>query len=115
MPSLKPTLNSGEHISLDDVCFLLSSTVIYDELMQEVEILLPELVYCSKLSIGQGEFSIATQNGLKAQFTLVIDYDEYDGEKLVEYNQKKYSIYRTFVRKDGYIELYCEERVGYEN
>lgn len=115
MPSLKQSQNNGEHISLDDVCFLMSETIIVDELQQEIITYLPELVYCSKLSIGQGEYSVTVQNGLKAKFTLVIDYDEYDGEKEVEYERKLYSVYRTFVRKDGYIELYCEERVGNEN
>ena len=112
MPSLKQSQNNGEHISLDDVCFLMSQIITVDELQQEIIEYLPELVYCSKLSIGQGEYSVTMQNGLKAQFTLVIDYDEYDGEKEIEYDRNVYSIYRTFVRKDGYIELYCEERVG---
>lgn len=115
MPSLKQSQNNGEHISLDDVCFLMSQRITYDELMQEIIEYIPELVYCSKLSIGQGEYSIAIQNGLKAKFTIVIDYDEYDGEQEVEYERKKYSIYRSFARKDGYIELYCKERVGNGN
>lgn len=115
MPSLKRSQNYGKHISLDDVCFLMSKTITVDELQQEIIEYLPELVYCSKLSIGQREFTATMQKGLKAQFTLVIDYDEYDGEKEVEYDKKIYSIYRTFVRDDGYIELYCEERVGNGN
>lgn len=112
MPSLKQAINNGQHISKDDVCFLMSSTIIVDELLQEIEITLPELVYCAPVSIGQREFSVAMQAGLKAQLTLIIDHDEYDGEKEVEYNRMKYSIYRTFVRDDGDIELYCEVRKG---
>lgn len=112
MPSLKQSIGSSQRISKDDVCFLMSSTIIVDELLQEIEITLPELVYCAPVSIGQREFSIAAQAGLKAQITLIIDYDEYDGEKEVEYNRMKYSIYRTFVRSDGDIELYCEVRKG---
>jgi len=112
MPSLKHTIGNGQHISKDDVCFLMSSTLIVDELLQETEITLPELVYCAPISIGQREFSVAAQVGLKAQLTLIIDHDEYDGEKVVEYNRMKYSVYRTFVRGDGDIELYCEVRKG---
>ncbi|RKJ32005.1 hypothetical protein D7X33_39915 [Butyricicoccus sp. 1XD8-22] len=112
MPSLKQSIGDNQHISLDDVCFLISTTIIYDDLMQPIEMELPELVYCSPLNIGQKEFGVTMQNGLKAEKVFVIDYDEYDGESKLEYNRVKYNIYRTFVRKDGYIELYCEVRVG---
>ena len=112
MPSLKNTVQSGENVSKDDVCFLMSSTIIVDELLQEIEVTLPELVYCATSSIGQREFSASMQAGLKAERTIIIDHDEYDGQKEVEYNRKKYSVYRTFVRDDGNIELYCEVRTG---
>jgi len=112
MPSLKPSIGSKEHASKDDVCFLMTSTIILDDLLQEIEVTLPEMVYCSVSSIGQKEFSATMQAGLKAQKTIVIDHDEYDGQTQVEYNSVMYSIYRTFVRDDGDIELYCEVRVG---
>lgn len=112
MPSLKNTVQSGENVSKDDVCFLMSTTIIVDELLQEIEVTLPELVYCATSSIGQREFSASIQAGLKADRTIIIDHDEYDGQKEVEYNRKKYSVYRTFVRDDGNIELYCEVRIG---
>lgn len=112
MPRLKNSNGNSEHISKDDVCFLLSTTIMNDELLQEIELTLPELVYCAPANIGQREFSITVQAGLKSQLTLIIDNEEYDGEKEVEYNRVKYSIYRTFVRSDGDIELYCEKRMG---
>ncbi|RDV25319.1 hypothetical protein [Lysinibacillus capsici] len=112
MPSLKQSLGDKQHISKDDVCCLMSSTTITDELLQEIEVSLPRTVYCAPISIGQREFSITAQVGLKAQLVLIVDYDEYDGEKEVEYNRVKYSIYRTFVRSNGDIELYCEVRKG---
>lgn len=112
MPSLKSTVQSGIHVSKDDICFLMSSTIIVDEILQEIEVTLPELVYCATSSIGQREFSITMQAGLKAERTIIIDNDEYDGQKELEYNRKLYAIYRTFVRDDGDIELYCEVRTG---
>lgn len=112
MPSLKQSIGNSKHISKDDVCFLMSSTIVVDDLLQEIEITLPELVYCAPVSIGQHEFSISVQAGLKSKLTLIIDHDEYDGEKEVEYNRVKYSVYRTYVRSDGDIELYCEVRTG---
>ncbi|MEK3955374.1 hypothetical protein [Psychrobacillus sp. FSL K6-1464] len=112
MPSLKQSIGSSRHVSLDDVCFLMSTTIILDDLLQQIEVTLPELVYCSKLSVGQKEFSVTMQAGLKAEITIIMNHDEYDGEKVLEYNRKKYSVYRTFGREDGNIELYCEVRIG---
>lgn len=112
MPSLKQSIGSKTHVSKDDVCFLMSTTIIVDELMQQIEVTTPEMVYCAVTTVGQREFGIAMQHGLKAQLTIIINYDEYDGQKQVEYNRKMYSVYRTFVRDDGDIELYCEARLG---
>lgn len=112
MPSLKPTVQKGEHYSKDDVCFLMYSTIRKDDLHQQIEVLMPGLVYCATSSIGTREFSSTMQSGLKAEYVFIIDYDEYDGEKVVEYNRILYTVYRTFVRSDGDIELYCEKRVG---
>ena len=112
MPSLKPTPQSGQNVSKDDVCFFMTTTTTLDDLLQEIEIQTPEMVYCATSSIGQREFSATMQNGLKAQLTIIINHDEYDGQREVEYNRVMYSIYRTFVRDDGDIELYCEVRVG---
>ena len=43
---------------------------------------------------------------------LIVDADSYDNEKYLEYQKKKYSIYKTFGRKDGFTELYCEVKAG---
>lgn len=110
MPSLKSTVQKGEHYSKDDVCFLISSIIRIDGIGQRIETELPEMVYCALSSISQREYTNTMKLGLKAERIIVIDHDEYDGQKVVEYNRIKYSIYRTFVRSDGDIELYCEVR-----
>lgn len=112
MPSLKQSIGNREHASKDDVCLLLSSTIIVDDLLQEIETPVERQVFCDRLSVGQKEFSVTMQNGLKAEMTIVMDHDEFDRETKLKYRDKVYSIYRTFVRGDGDIELYCEVRVG---
>lgn len=112
MPSLKQSIGNNKHASKDDVCFLMSTTIEHDELLQEIEVETERQVFCDRLSIGQKEFSVSMQSGLKAQITIVLDHDEYDYESKLKYRDKVYSIYRTFVRADGDIELYCEVRVG---
>ena len=112
MPSLKQSIGNKEHASKDDLCFLISKTITTDELLQEIEVETERQVFCDRLSTGHREFNETMRNGLKAEMTIVMDHDEYDGEDKLKYQDKMYSIYRTFVRGDGDIELYCEVRVG---
>jgi len=93
---------------LDDVCNLLSQTSTKDDLGQPIISEKPYMVFCSKLSITRAEFNVAGQQGHKPEMMLVVDSDAYDNEKKVEYQNKNYAIYKTFMRVDGFTELYCE-------
>lgn len=112
MSSLKQSIGNKKHASKDDVCFLISTTITKDELLQEIKTDVERQVFCDRLSVGQKEFAVSMQNNLKPEMTIVMDHDEYDYESKLRYRDKSYSIYRTFVRDDGDIELYCEVRVG---
>jgi SPP1 family predicted phage head-tail adaptor len=113
MPSLKSRIGNKEHISLDDVCFLLSVTSSEDELGQQIVTeTISALVYCSKLSVSRAEFYAAGQLDYKPALLLVVDSDEYDGENKLEYDRVTYSIYKDFIRPDGLTELYCEVKAG---
>ncbi|WHY76229.1 hypothetical protein QNH20_19175 [Neobacillus sp. WH10] len=112
MPSLKSSIGNSQHISLDDVCFLISSISTEDDLGQSIETEILSLSYCSKLNISRAEFSTAGQLGHKPQLLLVVDSDEYDEEKRVEYERTTYYVYKSFIRPDGYTELYCEVKAG---
>jgi SPP1 family predicted phage head-tail adaptor len=108
MPSMKSNIGNNKLISLDDVCNLLSLTSTKDELGQPIINEKPFLVFCSKLSITRQEFNVAGQQGHKPEMMLVVDSDSYDYEKKVQYQEKKYDIYKIFQRADGFTELYCE-------
>lgn len=109
MPSIKSSLRNNQHISLDDVCFLVSVTFAEDDLGQtEIE----RQIFCAKTSVSRAEFLAAGQLNHKPQMTMIVDADEYDGEQKLKYDGKKYVIYRDFVRADGFTELYCEVRKG---
>lgn len=112
MPSFKSAIGNPSNISLDDVCTLFSITTTKDELGQYEPTEKPYLVFCSKLSITRAEFNTAGILGFKPDMMLVVDSDSYDQEKLLEYGKKKYSIYKTFQRTDGFTELYCEVKTG---
>jgi hypothetical protein len=115
MPKFKGAIGDPNNISLDDVCYLLSITTTKDELNQFRPVEKPCMVFCSKLSIVRSEFSTAGQLGFKPDMMLIVDSDSYDQEKLLEYDKKKYSIYKTFQRIDGFTELYCEVKTGDSN
>ena len=109
MPSLKSSIGNRNNISLDDFCNLLTQTTTdNDDLGQPIISEKPFMVFCSKLSITRAEFNLAGQMGHKPEMMLVVDSDAYDQEKKLEYKNKKYNIYKTFMRVDGFTELYCE-------
>jgi SPP1 family predicted phage head-tail adaptor len=112
MPSLKSSIGNRDQISLNDVCNLLSETQTKDALGQPIISEKSFLVFCSKLSITRAEHHVAGQQGFKPEMMLVVDSDSYDQEKKVEYQNKKYTIYKTFQRIDGFTELYCEVNVN---
>ncbi|UTI42104.1 hypothetical protein [Niallia sp. RD1] len=112
MPSIKSSLGNSNNISLDDICELISTTSVKGELNQPVFTEIPRQIFCSVMSISRAEFFSAGQSSLKPQIMLIVDSDEYDGEKLVKYSNKKYSVYRHFLRVDGFTELYCEVKAG---
>ncbi|EOW9529893.1 phage head closure protein [Bacillus cytotoxicus] len=113
MPSIKSNIGNSKHISLDDVCFLISSETEEDELGQVIDIEEKERqIFCSELSISQSEFYAAGQLNRRPQIMLVVDSDEYDKESKVKHDGTVYSIYRSFMRSDGFTELYCEVKIG---
>lgn len=109
MPSMKASIGNPKTISLDDACILLSlETVGKDSLGQSITKEKPVLIFCSKLSITRAEHSAAGQLGYKPDIMLIVDSESYDNEKHLEYQGKRYSIYKNFMRVDGFTELYCE-------
>jgi len=116
MPSLKTSIGSKDNISLDDVCNLLQSVTIgKDSLGQPIIQDKPFMVFCSKLSITRAEHATAGQLGHKPDLVLIVDSDSYDEEKNVEYHSKKYSIYKSYMRADGFTEIFCEGKTNDRN
>ena len=112
MASLKSAIGNPQYISLDDVCYLIQTFSSKDDLGQAILAEKSYMIFCSKLSITRAEFNSAGSAGFKPDMMLIVDADSYDKEKYLEYQGKKYSIYKTFGRKDGFTELYCEEKQG---
>lgn len=112
MPRIKSAIGSPSLVSLDDVCTLIKVTSTKDDLGQSILHDTPYMVFCSKLSITRAEFNSAGNQGFKPDIMLIIDADSYDNEKYVDYYEKRYNIYKTFQRSDGFLEIYCEVKTG---
>ena len=85
-----------------------------DELNQTIE---KERVKSSTIasisSVSQTEFYSGGRLGLQPSLKAVIYDFEYSGEPVLKWNNKLYSIYRTFyVNGTDMVELYLEERGG---
>lgn len=69
-------------------------------------------VYASIDSITGAEFYQTGLLNIQPSFRAVIWAHEYAGQTVVEYKNKRYGVYRTFLRNRGEIELYLEEKAG---
>lgn len=70
--------------------------------------------FCGVMSVGRNEFYTAAQTGLEAEYTVILNAFEYNGEDCVSMDDKLYTVYRTYRRPDDYIELYLARRLGRE-
>lgn len=97
----------------NDVAYLVPETVTKDEnfnpIIKKGE---PRMVYVKPKSVGMREFYAAATTDFHPDLVLVLaDYLDYDGEKLIEYNDKPFNIVRTY-RNGLELELTLEERIA---
>jgi len=91
---------------------LISRTVNTDALGHEVVTETKrEGLMCEVVSISQSEFFAAQNTKLQPEFKFIIFFGDYEGEELLEFEQKRYAIYRTY-RAGDRLELYAERKIG---
>ena len=96
----------------DVIAYLIGKTITMNQLKQEIEVETRTEIYARKESISQSEFYKGGEAGLKPEFRLKTAIIDYNGEREVELDGKKYGIYRTYEPDQDYIELYCERKGG---
>lgn len=67
-------------------------------------------VYAGIRSVSASEFFNAGREGLRPEWQFTMFLDDYDGQKIVEYNGKQYEVYRTYYGRSDKVELYVQER-----
>lgn len=97
---------------LDDVLILISSYFENDEIGQQKPVEIQREVFCRVSGISRREWFDAGHNGLKPELMFSVFCGDYNGEKTVDYNGERYSVYRTYRADPETVELYCERRAG---
>ena len=91
-----------------DVISLITVTTTENELGDTIEVSTERQVFADKQSVRQSEFYQAAATGLRPELMFVVRTIEYNGETRLKYNDKEYSIIRTY-DKDGELpELVCQ-------
>lgn len=69
-------------------------------------------VFCQVDSVTRAEFFEAGRSGLNPEFRFTLFVGDYNGESIVIFNGKAYSVYRTYHARTDEIELYVERKGG---
>ena len=97
-----------------DVAYLVSESYIMNDYGVQEKQTSKRKVFVGVSSINWQEWFEGGRNGLNPQFRFTMFQFDYTGEKIIEYNNKQYTIYRTYNRSVDEIELYTELRKGNE-
>lgn len=95
-----------------DTVNLYTDVVNYDEYGVARKSRTAKQVYCKVDSVTRSEFFDAGKAGLKPEYRITMFFGDYDGEIVVGYKGRLYSVYRTYLAKTDIIELYVERQGG---
>lgn len=91
---------------------LISKTYTLDSIGVPVETEIKKDCFATKSSVNQSEFYQAGLQGLQPNACYAVRVMEYNNEDELEVDGKRLTIYRTYNRIDGRVELYVTERKG---
>ena len=98
---------------MDGTAILIKECYDTDEIGQRIPHEHRREVFCEISSVTRAEWVSGGKLGLQPSLTLTMPQVNYGGEKTVEVENRRYSVYRTYFNGDGdLIELYLEEKAG---
>lgn len=98
---------------MDDVIDLISVTYQRNAKGADIPQESSRQIFARISSVTRAEFFAAGRSGLRPELKFEIFREDYNGELILEYNGKRYGIYRTFTNDNAdYIELYAEQKGG---
>ena len=95
-----------------DVITLVAVTRTQNEYGQWIASETTKQVYCDVDSVTQSEFFEGGRNGLNPEYRFTMFFADYNDEPIVEYKSKRYSVYRTYLKRNDKLELYVERKGG---
>ncbi|MBR2653964.1 MAG: hypothetical protein IKD59_05345 [Lachnospiraceae bacterium] len=95
-----------------DIAYLIADSYALNDYGVYVKTSQERKVFVSVSSISSTEWFEGSRNGLNPQYRFTMFSHDYQGEKVIEYNGTRYTIYRTFNRTVDKIELYAELKKG---
>lgn len=97
-----------------DIITLYADSISYNDYGVAVKTRTGREVFCKVDSVTRSEFFEAGKSGLNPEYRMTMFFGDYNGETLVGYNGRMYSVYRTYMAKTDIIELYVERKGGTE-
>lgn len=95
-----------------NVIKLISQTYTRDSINQMIPVDTVRKVYCDVRSITRTEWFDAGRNGLQPIYVFTMFAPDYQGEKIVEFEGRRYGVYRTYRARNELLEVYVEEKGG---
>lgn len=95
-----------------DVISLISYTWERDENGVRRKTATSKQVFANVTSVTLDELDTGGRLGLNPEYRMTVFCYDYDGQGVLEYQGKRYSIYRTYKGKNDMIELYVQREGG---
>lgn len=73
------------------------------------------MVLADATSVSLSEWSEGSRIGLNPEIRFTMFAPDYQGEEILRYNGRYYSVYRTYIGRNHKVDLYCERRHGTDN
>lgn len=91
---------------------LISEEYEFDEIGNQIPILIEEEVFCNVKSISRSEFYNAATTGLKPSLVFKVRIVDYNDQEKIKFEDNEYKIIRTYIVDTENIELTCEKVLG---
>lgn len=83
-------------VTFDDEIILIGVTTTENDIGDVIEQEVRTPVLCSVLSVSRSEFYQAAAHDMKPSIVFLVNKYEYNGQKYVEYEEKKYEVIREY-------------------
>lgn len=94
------------------VIYLVKETYVQDRFGVERVNRTRRKIFANVTSVSSSEWFEGGRHGLNPEYRMIIFGPEYHGEKIIEYKNQNFSVYRTYQAKDDMLELYVERKQG---